>query len=254
MTDAAPWAWAVDPPPSRAPQVVLIAFARTPLEPAAAAGLEVRAIERARDPAWFDGWRAGFLRQIAERDLGVDLAALDAADHLALITAAPAAPPDLGYLQAAWSAARAAVAGGATVVLDVHRHTYHRGADLPAADLPLDVAREVRVVFETTADTVADRAHALHTRGLKKFGASDLVALCGTDDVALVGRAITQLADLLARGADTRRLVMSPTSTWHLVADRDGLAALLELGNTALILVDERGQHLLGAAARRAPS
>lgn len=260
------WSWA-DAAPARRPHVMLVVFSRGPLAddvPMSMARfgvpraelvneLDVRAIPRAADPAWFDGWRAGSLRAIASTDLGAELAALDDADHLHLIIAQPDAPPDLGYLQATWALARWMVARGATVVLDVHAHRFLRSAELAVAGAPLDPARELRVVFETDS-TRTDRAHALHTRGLRKFGAPDLVALCGQVDAGVVGAVVTQLADAVARGAELatprHELVVTPTETWWVVDDRDVLADLLQLNNGARVVLDGRGQHLVGVAAR----
>lgn len=263
------WPWS-EPTPARRPHVMLVVFSRGPLAddvPMSMArfgvpraeligGLDVHAIPRAADAAWFDGWRTGSLRAIATDDLGAELASLDAADHLHLIIAQPDAPPDLGYLQAAWGVARWMVARGATVALDVHAHHFWRSTDLAVADAPLDPTREVRVVFETDS-TRTDRAHALHTRGLRKFGAPDLVALCGQDDADLVGAVVRRLADVIARGAELRvprhGLTITATETWWVMDDRDGLAELLQLNNAARVVVDGGGQHLVGVAARLGP-
>ena len=43
---------------------------------------------------------------------------------------------------------------------------------------------------------------------------------------------------------------VSTTETWWIVDDRDGLADLLQLNNAARVMIDGRGQHLVGAAAR----
>lgn len=259
------WAW-TPATPTRRPHVMLVVFSRGPLAddvpmsmarfgvPRAAliGEVKVHAIPRDADAAWFDGWRTGSLRTIAADDLGAELGSLDGADHLHLIIAQPDAPADLGYLQTTWALARWMVARGATVVLDVHAHRYWRGAAISVAEAPLDPARELRVVFETDS-TRTDRAHALHTRGLRKFGAPDLVALCGQDDAELVGTVMSQLADAVARGAELgprHGLDLTSAETWWVVDDRDGLADLLQLNNRARIIVGDRGQHLVGAAAR----
>lgn len=263
---AAGWRWQVTPAAPRAPHAMLVGFSRGPLadpgprSPAAGAraadvaGLDLRTIVRGADPAWFDGWRSAALRAIAATDLG-DLTDLDAADHVHLIIAAPTAPADLGYLQAAWAVARGLGARGASTVLDVHAHRFWRAAEVAAAAAELDVRREVRIVFETDS-TRRDGAHALHTRGLTKFGAPDLVALCGHDDAALVGDVIGQLAATVAHGADLaaprHRVELTPTTSWYVVDDRDGLADLLQLNNRARVVVDDRGHHLVGAIARLA--
>ncbi|MCA9673422.1 MAG: hypothetical protein KC464_00170 [Myxococcales bacterium] len=263
------WTYAAPPTEARDPEVVLFAFSHGPLrddvpmslarfgapDAAQVAAVEVRTIPRAVEPAWFDAWRSGSLRAIAETDLGAGLAALDGADHVHLVRAAPTAPADLGYLQTAWALARFLVARGATTILDAHAATFRAGDALPGPDAPLDVRAEVRVVFETDP-TRGDLAHALHTRGMRKFGAPDLIALCGDADAALVSEVVGQLADRVARGetlASPRHAVdLDPSTTWYVVDDHDGLGALLQLNNRARVLVDASGAHLVGARDRRA--
>ena len=260
--------WSFDlPPTGRRAHVVLAAFGKGPLAeggpmpmsafgvpsaPAALAACDVRTIERATDPAWFDGWRTGSLRAIAERDLP-SLEGLDAADQVHLITADVRAPADLGYLQTAWALARYLVARGAALVLDAHAMTFTAGAALPPADAELDVRREVRIVYETDS-TRSDAGHALHTRGMRKFGAPDLVALCSDADVALVSKVIETLANAIARGGDLgsprHGVDLGPGLTWYLVEDQHGLGNLLQLNNTARVLVDGAGRDLIGIAAR----
>ncbi|MBL8623981.1 MAG: hypothetical protein JNK64_21920 [Myxococcales bacterium] len=260
------WPWR-DPAPTRQPHAMLVVFADGPLAddvPMSLARfgvpraeligeLDVRTIPRGVDPAWFDGWRAGSLRAIATTDLGDALPALDRAAELHVVIAQPSAPADLGYLQALWGVARWMVARGASIVLDVHAHRFLRGDALPAADAPFDADREVRLVFETDS-TRTDRAHALHTRGLRKFGAPELVALCGQADAPLVSSVVSQVAAAVAGGAELARprhgVDVSTTETWWIVDDRDGLAELLQLNNAARVMLDGRGQHLVGAAAR----
>jgi hypothetical protein len=131
--------------------------------------------------------------------------------------------------------------------------TFHRGDALTAPDAALDVSRELRIVFETDS-TRQDGAHALHTRGLKKFGAPDLVALCSPGDARLVSDVIAQLADALARGGDLalprHGVDLDAGTTWYAVDDDFGLADILGLNNAARVLVDDRGRHLVGVLAR----
>lgn len=254
------------PTQPRRANVVLAAFGRGPLRDDTgptptdlgaptielARAYEVRTIARAADPGWFDNWRAGALRTIAERDLSpIELAQLDAADHVHMIIGEFADPEDLGYLQAGWALARYVAARGAAITLDAHAMRYT--AKLPAADLALDVGREIQVIFETDS-TRSDLAHALHTRGMVKFGAPDLVALCSDADADLVVQVIAQLAAAVARGADITRpthgIDVTAGTTWYLVDDEHGLAELLQLNNVARVLVDDTGKNLVGAAAR----
>jgi hypothetical protein len=262
------WHFDTEPSKPRAPHVMFAVFSQGPLRTdvpmsltrfgapgaEALAAIECRAIPREADPAWFDGWRSGALRAIAAGDLGQRLAELDGADRVNLIIVEPQAPTDLGYLQAAWAVARHFAARGAAVVLDVHAATFRTADALPPAGAPLDVRAEVRVVFETDSAR-PDGAHALHTRGMRKFGAPDLVALCSAPDSAFVGDVIGRLADAVARGTDLaspRHAVdLDAQTTWYAIDDAHGLGALLELNNPARILVDGTGHHLVGAAARQ---
>ncbi|MBZ0237227.1 MAG: hypothetical protein K8M05_33170 [Deltaproteobacteria bacterium] len=268
MALPARWTFTTEPRAARTPHVMLVAFSAGPLAdnvplslskfggPSAelVGALDVRTIPRGADPSWFEGWRHGSLRTIAADDLGpAALAELDLADHVHVVQAAPERAADLGYLQAAWAVARHVVARGATVVLDVHAMIFHRGAALAPPGAALDVARELRIVFETDS-TRDDGAHALHTRGLKKFGAPDLVALCSPNDARLVSDVIAQLADAVARGDDLalprHGVDLEPGTTWYAIDDEHGLADILGLNNAARVLVDERGRHLVGVLAR----
>jgi hypothetical protein len=265
-----PDAWKFTSPPAgpRAPQVLLIVFTQGSLGDSAELSISkfgapshaaldqcsLRTIERGSDAAWFDGWRQGALRNIATTDLGgVELATLDAADHAHVIICSPESPADLTYLQAAWAIARFVVSRGPAVVLDAHAMTFHAGDKLQPAGEPLDVKREVRVVYETDASR-ADGAHALHTRGLRKFGAPDLIALCTDTDVRLVGHAMAELADSVARGTDLaapkHAVQVAPGVTWLAVEDEHRLADVLQLNNDARVLVDSSGNDLVGVLSR----
>lgn len=262
-----PWQFATPPARPRDPQVVLFAFSTGPLRPDLAMSLErsgapsheavaacrVQTIARAQDPRWFDAWRTDSLRAIASQDLGADLALLDAADHAHLVACEPRGVTDLTYLQAAWALVRHLAERGATVVLDAIAMTYARTTALPPPGAPLDVAREVRVVYETD-QARADRAHAIHTRGMRKFGAPDLVALVTDKDVPLVAQAIAELADQVARGTDLgtplHAVEVAPGVHWVVVEDEHRLGELLQLGNEARVLVDAAGHDLAGVVAR----
>src|SRR4051812_25324062 len=102
------WTFATPPATPRSPEVVLVAFASGPLQGSAELSAEklgapkaaleactLQTIERRMDPRWFDAWRSGSLRHIAETDLGADLANLDAADHAHVIVSTAEAPADL---------------------------------------------------------------------------------------------------------------------------------------------------------------
>lgn len=267
MSTIAPWVFSTTPAQSRRPHVMLLVFGTGPLRddvdmsisrfgapsPAAVADSSVQTVTRAMDHRWFDAWRSGSLRAIAQQDLGAHLSALDAADHVHVIACEPSHVDDLTYLQGAWAVVRFLLARGGAVVLDALSMTYLSADQMPAAGEPLDTRREVRVIYETDS-TRADHAHALHTRGLKKFGAPDLVALCTDTDAGLVGQAIHELAEQVARGTDLalpKHVVeVAPGVRWVAVHDEHGLAGLLQLNNAARVLVDERGHDLLGVAGR----
>ena len=241
----------------RNPQVVLFAFSAGPLRaraPQAPAPCRLQTIVRAQDPAWFDAWRTGSLRAIASQDLGADLALLDAADHAHLVACEPRGATDLSYLQTAWAVVRELADRGATVVLDAMAMTYTRTAALPEPGAALDISREVRVVYETDS-TRSDRAHAIHTRGMRKFGAPDLVALVTDADIPLVAPAIRELAEQVARGTDLgtpmHAVEVAPGVRWVAVEDEHRLGELLQLGNEARVLVDGEGHDLAGFVARR---
>ncbi len=113
--------------------------------------------------------------------------------------------------------------------------------------------REVRRVYETTS-TRADLAHALHTRGLRKFGAPDVIALCTDADARIVSALVGTVAEALARGVDPalprHRFELAGGLAYYLVPDEHHLGDLLQLGNAARVLVDAAGNDLVGVAAR----
>jgi hypothetical protein len=262
----ADWIFATPPTTPRSPEVVLVAFGQGPLQgdaelsaeklgapKAALEGCTLRTIERRMDPRWFDAWRSGSLRTIAETDLGSDLSLLDAADHAHVIVTSPTAPADLTYLQAAWALARYVISRGASLVLDAHAMTYIPARSVQSAGDALDIKREVRVVYETSS-TRDDGAHALHTRGMRKFGAPDLIALCTDSDARFVGHAISELADSVARGTELalprHALRVAPGVTWMAVEDEHRVADILQLNNEARVLVDLDGKNLMGVLGR----
>jgi hypothetical protein len=174
--------------------------------------LDVRRQERRTNSEVFDGWRVDPLRTVAERDLGEDLAWLDAADECHMIRVKTRDLANLGYLQASWGVARWMCARGATVVLDGHAARFWKGEDVAGWPLgtEVDIRREVSFVFETDA-TFGEDGHYVHTRGMVKLGRPDVVAVCGTDDAPVVVEIMKELAHGMARG-------LVPSST------RDGVA------------------------------
>jgi hypothetical protein len=266
VTSIAPWQFTAQPAAARRPSVMLFVFGTGPLgtdvemamtrfgapSPASLATCDVKTVTRAMDVRWFDAWRSGSLRAIAQQDLGGDMTALDAADHVHVVVCDPGEVADLTYLQAAWSLVRFLLARGGSIVLDAHAMRFTAADKVQQAE-PLDVSREVRVIYETDS-TRPDGAHALHTRGLKKFGAPDLVALCTDADAALVGSAITELADQVARGTDLATpahvVEVAQGVRWVAVEDEHRLADVLQLNNAARVLVDSNGHDLVDVVAR----
>jgi hypothetical protein len=262
-----PWTFTTQPAAARRPSVMLFVFGTGPPgtdvelsvtrfgapSPESLATCDVQTVTRTMDVRWFDAWRSGSLRAIAQQDLGGGIAALDAADHVHVIACEPGEVSDLTYLQAAWALARLLIARGGSIVLDAHAMTFTAADKVQAAGEPLDVSREVRVIYETDKAR-PDGAHALHTRGLKKFGAPDLIALCTDPDAALVGAAIAELADQVARGTDlatpAHAVQVAPGVKWVAVEDEHRLADVLQLNNTARVLVDGSGHDLIGVVAR----
>jgi hypothetical protein len=229
-------------PRPRNPRVVLFAFGT-----GGSPHTRTQLITRAQDVAWFDAWRSGSLRTIAEQDLGASLADFDACDTVHVISSEPRGVTDLSYLGAAWDLVREVEP---RIVLDVIAMRY-----LARAPDHVDIANEFRVVFETDG-LGSERAHAMHTRGMQKFGAPDLVALCTDAQAPLVGQAIRELAEQMARGTDLatpHALEVAPGVRWMVVPDEHHLADLLQLGNEARVLADEHGRHLSANQLARAP-
>lgn len=140
---------------------------------AAMEGVEVVALPRSADPAWFDAFRGGSLRNVALSQLG-ELGALDAAGHVHVVKVSKADPPDLTHLQAGWAVAKWLVARGATVVLDALAQRFWKGEDLAGweATRPFALSIDVNVIVEAEPDAPVA---TVHTRGLGKVGRPDLI-------------------------------------------------------------------------------
>lgn len=160
--------------------------------------VEVREIPRAADPGWFDGFRGGSLRNIAQEQLK-DLKDLDAAGLMVAVLISRPDVADLAHLQAGWAVAQWLVARGATVLLDAQTNRFWKGeevADWPASR-PFALSSDVNVVVEGEPTAPSAR---IHTRGMQKFGRPDLVVeavpAARWDAVAGLLRALAhQLAD-----------------------------------------------------------
>lgn len=188
------------------------------------------------DQAWLGGWRTGAIGRLAEAALPAPtLAALARADRCHLVRATVADPADHVHLQAAWAITRWLARRGADAVLDVFALRWHTAAELVAHDVraPLNLDREVTIVVERDAAAgPAGRQRVVHTRGLRKVGRPDVVALCeptdDTDDAAAAVRALAaRLVDgWLPQGDDHGDLVPAPPP----------LADALGLQNDAVLL------------------
>lgn len=209
----------------------------------AASFCAVRQVPRSADPPWFDAFRQGALRRVAELALGgpAGLAALDAATEATVIITTRPDAADLAHLQAAWAIAQWTVARGATVVLDAEANRFWSAtevADWPP-DRPFALSSDLNVVVE--AEGTSAMASAVHTRGLAKFGRPDLVALdvpaSHWDGVAGVLR---RLALRLAMGA-----VLRPGDTAPVEGGLAHFSAygpdVLHLGNEALVVTGAAG-------------
>lgn len=161
--------------------------------------LDVRLHRHAESPEWVDGFRTGPLRNLAERELP-DLRLLDAATCCYSIQVRVQDPADLTHLQLAWAVATAACRSGATAVLDVFAHDWSSAEAIAGLDprRPFTVLREISVVAE--ADPSPGFGHAVHTRGMAKFGRPDLVMGVPKDQLGEAAEILNHLARMLAEG------------------------------------------------------
>jgi hypothetical protein len=254
-SEIAPWPWRAFRPTGRRATVTLIAFAddnvigsgldfelRDAVPPGAPVdALDVRRHTSADSAAWIDGFRKGGLRNIASHQLG-DLDRLDSASSCYSISISVEDPADLTYLQLAWAVASRIAAGGAIAVLDVLAVNWLAGSAAAALSprRPFVIQREISIIAET--ETTPGFGHAVHTRGMIKFGSPDLVAGVAADRIEHTGRILNHLASMLADGHDLvcgqqlrfdgQRLLTVATYT------PDATTPNLELNNDALLLVD----------------
>jgi hypothetical protein len=163
--------------------------------PAAASvdGLSITPVARADRPSWFAGFD--------DPAVGLRRAAPGAPEvgGAWIIQVKANDPMDLGHLQVAWAALRAAVDAGAFVALDAHTTRWVTPGEVPAPDAPLDPESVAAVVC--TPDPVAPFGHTCHTRGLRKVGRPDLIVtgLAGTD-LGAAAAALRAHARLLTLG------------------------------------------------------
>ncbi|MGC4064830.1 MAG: hypothetical protein QM784_09330 [Polyangiaceae bacterium] len=114
-------------------------------------------------------------------------------------------PQDLGYLQACWGFVMWLCDAGAEVVLDKHAIRWHDGERVGLLDIrrDFDIRREISIVFET--EETPGFGHVMHTRGLAKFGRSDLILKgAAASDAHVGGVLLNGLATRAALGAPFR--------------------------------------------------
>jgi hypothetical protein len=210
--------------------------------------VDVREHRREASPEWFDNWRSGPLRAIASGCLGGDLSALDAADRCFTFDVTARDPADLAHLQSIWAVSRWFFERGASVLLDAHAMRFLTASAVPDPRAVFDVKCEVSLVVETDA-TEPNGGHVVHTRGLRKVGRPDVVAVCSPEDVDLVADVIWQVAAGMAAGflpaLPRHGIDVTESESWYLVADDgDRFAQRLGLNNDARVLVDALGAPL----------
>lgn len=163
------------------------------------AALELRIHRYADSPDWIDGWRTDALRTIAARELG-DLDRLDAASCCFSITVEVDDPADLTHLQLAWAVATLLAGKGCCAILDVYAGNWLSGPAVAALspDRPFTIQEEVSLTAET--EVSPGFGHAIHTRGMAKFGRPDLIAGVPADRIEETAQILNHLARMLAEG------------------------------------------------------
>ncbi|WP_146169266.1 hypothetical protein [Actinoplanes italicus] len=205
-----PWRRPAHRPTGREAAVLLVAFAPGEVLPAldiAAAippgapvdALAVRLHRYEDSPEWVDGFRTGPLRNLAARELP-DLGPIDEATCCYSIQVSVPDPTDLTHLQLAWAVASQASRAGAVAVLDAFAHDWSLPEPIAALDphRPFDVVREISVIAES--ESSPGFGHAVHTRGMIKFGRPDLVMGVPEDRIGDAASILNQLAAMLAEG------------------------------------------------------
>lgn len=161
--------------------------------------LDFRVHRYADSPEWIDGWRTGALRNIAAQQLE-DLGRLDVASCCYSITVTAEDPADLTHLQLAWAVASMVVKAGAFATLDAYAANWLPGQAVASLSphRPFTIQQEVSLIGES--EPTAGFGHAVHTRGMIKFGRPDLVTGVPADRIEQTGRILNHLAWMLAEG------------------------------------------------------
>jgi hypothetical protein len=203
--------------------------------------LDVRLIRSSEDGGWINGWRSDSLRRRAEQNLD-SLEPLDAATCCYVVSISLDDPADLAHLQLGWAVAAQLAQAGSGVLLDVYPITWHGGPEVAALapDRPFTLQREISVTAET--EVTPGFGHAVHTRGMLKFGRPDLFAGVPADRIEHTGAILNHLARMLAGGA-----TFGPGERFRFDGERTLVAQAYEpgvnapevgLNNDALLLVD----------------
>jgi hypothetical protein len=194
----------------------LLAFAEAPLaddvkffmhqygapSPESVRALDIRQIAWEDDPPWFDNWRIGAVKTIAEMQLP-DVGRLDAARYCFSVEAEQDDPPDHVILQAAWAVARWHVERGCSVVFDPDAARWHDAARVAALapDRPFNLDNEIGLIIETTPrKEFGGRGHALHTRGMVKFARPDVMVAATPETAERLTQIVREVAQWMADG------------------------------------------------------
>ena len=217
MTSSPPlWTRPQHEPMGRTASVILFAFARAPLDLSRALSrsrhglpegfdfdtLDISQHQRADSPDWFAGFLTPEMQGVAERDVGAEAAQLPLASTAYSVQIETLEPPDLGYLQGAWAAARFLCECGADLVADAHAIRWRSAQQVLARDpaSPFAIEQEISLVFET--EPTDDLGYLTHTRGMAKFGRPDVLLLGATPaDADVCGALLNGLAIRGAEGA-----------------------------------------------------
>jgi hypothetical protein len=202
--------------------------------------LDFRVHRYADSPDWFDGWRTDALLNTAARGLD-DLGRLKAASCCYSITVTAEDPADLTHLQLAWAVASMVAKAGAFATFDAYAVNWLPGPAVASLSphRPFTIQQEVSLMGEN--EPTAGFGHAVHTRGMIKFGRPDLVTGVPADQIEQTGRILNHLARMLAEGD-----VLEPGQRIHVDGAQtltvtpytpDATTPELNLNNQGLLLV-----------------
>lgn len=201
----------------------------------------------------FQEVREGAARVLAEADLGPEVRLLSRARMATSVTAVVEDPKDLGYLQAAWAYARWLAARGGILIQDLMGSRWFTpGMVMDAGASPLDVRTEIRLVFDGD-QLVRDRrfsqpGRVLNTRGMKKFGRPDVVAVIREDALPQLEGIFLQIVNGMAEGwmpeAPRHGVEIDGGPSFFLCHEDSAVTQGLLLHNDAVVMRDVEGEHL----------